>query len=62
MSGCSVFTGTIADLTWPEVESAGQRHAIMLLPVAVIEQHGPHLPLATDVYGAYLLCQKHGKS
>lgn len=54
----SVFDGTIADLTWPEVESAGQRHAIMLLPVAVIEQHGPHLPLATDVYGAYVLCAK----
>jgi creatinine amidohydrolase len=30
--------------------------------VAVIEQHSRHLPLATDTYGAYLLClfvQKH---
>jgi creatinine amidohydrolase len=27
----------------------------MLVPIGVIEQHGPHLPLATDAYGAYLV-------
>lgn len=56
MAGHSIFAHTIADLSWPQVEAAGQREALMLLPVAVIEQHGPHLPLATDTYGAYLLC------
>ncbi len=29
----------------------------MLLPTGVIEQHGPHLPLGTDAYGAYQLCR-----
>jgi creatinine amidohydrolase len=56
MSGYSIFAGTLADMTWPEVEAAGLRNAPLLVPVAVIEQHSRHLPLATDTYGAYLLC------
>ncbi len=43
-------------MTWPAVEEAGARHLPILVPVAVIEQHGHHLPLATDTYGAHLLC------
>ena len=53
--GYSIFEGTIADMTWPEVEQAAKNNAIMIVPIAVIEQHGPHLPLATDTYGAYIL-------
>jgi creatinine amidohydrolase len=56
MTGYSIFAGTLADMTWPEVEAAGQRNVPLLVPVAVIEQHSHHLPLATDAYGAYLLC------
>jgi creatinine amidohydrolase len=56
MTGHSIFAGTIADMTWPEVEAAGARNTPILVPVAVIEQHSHHLPLATDTYGAYLLC------
>jgi len=55
MEGYSIFSETIADMTWPAVEEAARRKALMLVPIAVIEQHGPHLPLATDTYGAYLL-------
>jgi creatinine amidohydrolase len=53
--GYSIFRETIADMTWPAVDEAASRQAVMLVPIAVIEQHGPHLPLATDIYGAYLL-------
>ena len=56
MEGYSIFKETIADMTWPAVDEAARRQAIMLVPIAVIEQHGPHLPLATDIYGACLLC------
>jgi creatinine amidohydrolase len=56
LAGYSIFENTIADMTWVAVDEAARRGAIMLVPIAVIEQHGPHLPLATDIYGAYLLC------
>ena len=54
-AGYSIFRDTIADLTWPVVEAAAKADQPLLLPVAVIEQHGLHLPLATDVYGAHVL-------
>jgi len=56
LSGYSIFEGTLADMTWPEVERAAADDTPILVPVAVIEQHSHHLPLATDTYGAYLLC------
>jgi creatinine amidohydrolase len=53
----SPFAGTMADMTYPQVERAARRGAVVLLATGVIEQHGPHLPLATDVYGALQLCR-----
>jgi creatinine amidohydrolase len=35
------------DLTWPELKDAASRTCFM--PLGAIEQHGPHLPLSTDV-------------
>lgn len=36
------------DMTWRDFASAGTGRWIAVLPVAAIEQHGPHLPVATD--------------
>ncbi|MGF1643040.1 MAG: creatininase family protein [Thiotrichales bacterium] len=36
------------DLTTDEFEHVDAERTLALLPVAAIEQHGPHLPLATD--------------
>lgn len=52
-----IFAGTMAEMTYPEVERAAARGAAVLFPVGVVEQHGPHLPLGTDVYGACVLCR-----
>ena len=35
-------------LTWPEIADAIARGAGVIVPVGSTEQHGPHLPLATD--------------
>lgn len=40
------------ELTWPEIREAAARGLVAVLPVGALEQHGPHLPLATDVLSA----------
>ena len=37
-----------AYLTWKQVETLPKENTVLVLPTAAIEQHGPHLPLATD--------------
>ena len=37
------------DIHWPELSTAGVERWIAVLPLAATEQHGPHLPLGTDV-------------
>ena len=55
--GYSIFDETMVDLTWPEIEEAIKEKALVLLPVGVIEEHGPHLGLAVDIYISYLLAK-----
>jgi len=56
--GYSVFDGTMADMTYVQIEEAAREKAIVFLPVGVIEEHGPHLPLAVDVYGSYIIARQ----
>ena len=37
-----------ANLKWGDVAGRDMAQAIAVLPVAAVEQHGPHLPLGTD--------------
>jgi creatinine amidohydrolase len=46
----SVFAGTLAEMTYVELEQAARSGAVALWALGAIEEHGPHLPLATDVY------------
>jgi creatinine amidohydrolase len=36
------------DLSWPEFQGLDPETTIAVLPVAAIEQHGPHLPVGVD--------------
>ena len=37
------------ELTSPEIAALVTSDPVAILPIAAIEQHGPHLPLSTDV-------------
>lgn len=56
--GYSVFHETMADMTYPEVVEAARAGAVVLWAIGVIEQHGPHMPLGTDVYIPYALLRR----
>lgn len=60
--GYSIFEETMADMTYPEIEAAAKENAPVLFPIAVIEEHGPHLCLGTDTYVAYHFCRKIKRS
>lgn len=48
-------------LTTAEVRRAVERDPVVILPLAAIEQHGPHLPLSTDLdIGMGLLASAFG--
>src|SRR3954453_10675833 len=38
-----------SDIHWPDISGALPARWIAVLPLAATEQHGPHLPLGTDV-------------
>ena len=43
------------DIHWPDIGRAGPARWIAVLPLAATEQHGPHLPVGTDV----MIAQAH---
>ena len=53
MMSYSIFQGTMADMNYQDIEKLIAEKAVVLLPIGVIEEHGPHLPLGTDIYLAY---------
>jgi creatinine amidohydrolase len=38
------------DMTWQDIAGSDTRRWIAVLPLAAVEQHGPHLPLGVDTY------------
>jgi creatinine amidohydrolase/Fe(II)-dependent formamide hydrolase-like protein len=48
----------LAGVTWPEAAALAAAGAMLTIPVAATEQHGPHLPLSTDTDLAAELCAR----
>src|SRR5690348_933063 len=43
-------------LRQPEIEALPRDRTVLLLPTGSVEQHGPHLPVDTDIHSAYEIC------
>ena len=56
-SNFSLFHDTMVEMTWQEIQAASQRGAAVLLPVGIVEAHGPHLDLSPDFYLSTLSCR-----
>jgi len=41
----------IADLTWQDIDALNRERTLFLLAVGMLEEHGPHLPVAADTIG-----------
>ena len=45
-------------MTWEEAQAARDEKRVLIIPIGAIEQHGPHLPLATDAIVAFELARR----
>lgn len=43
----------LSELTWPDVKLAIDQGRIVIVPVGAKEQHGPQLPLDTDIINSF---------
>ena len=41
----------LEELTWPEIDALDRERTLFILPVGMIEEHGPHLPVGADTLG-----------
>jgi creatinine amidohydrolase len=41
----------LQELTWPQIDALDRERTLFILPMGMIEQHGPHLPVGADTIG-----------
>lgn len=42
---------------WVDIKEAADKGCKLLFPIGVIEEHGPHLPLGSDIYYSEKMCE-----
>lgn len=53
----SIFKYTMVEMTWQEVKEEAVKGSVVLFPISVIEEHGPHMDLSPDIYITYICCK-----
>ncbi|MFB0563468.1 MAG: creatininase family protein [Candidatus Lokiarchaeia archaeon] len=51
----------IENLTWKELDSMERAKTVILVPIAPLEQHGPHLPIGTDFLESKFITERVGQ-
>ena len=41
----------VEELTWRQIDALNRQRTLFILPVGMLEQHGPHLPVGADTIG-----------
>ena len=41
----------VEELTWRQIDALNRQRTLFILPVGMLEQHGPHLPIGADTIG-----------
>ena len=41
----------LEELTWPQIDAFDRERTLFILPMGMVEQHGPHLPVGADTIG-----------
>lgn len=47
----------LEEMTWVEMDDLDREKTVVWIPISPIEEHGPHLPLGTDWFGARDMAQ-----
>jgi creatinine amidohydrolase len=50
----------IEELRWPQINALNRERTLFILPIGMIEEHGPHLPIGADTLG--ILYEANGVS
>ncbi len=48
----------MAEMTWYELDELDRSRTLIFLPLSPLEQHGPHLPVGLDLFGADYLARR----
>ncbi|AMY07411.1 Creatinine amidohydrolase [Luteitalea pratensis] len=41
----------LEELAWPQIDALDRERTMFILPIGMLEEHGPHLPVGSDTFG-----------
>jgi creatinine amidohydrolase len=41
----------LEELRWPQIDALDRERTMFILPIGMLEEHGPHLPIGSDTFG-----------
>ena len=54
----TVGTYRYDQMTWPEIREVAAQERVVVVPIGTLEDHGPHLPIDTDVRIIEAICAR----